>query len=211
MNILVIGAGGRTGHLAVERAIAAGHEITALLHEQKDAKHEPHFPSGVEVIHGDVRNPTRLDQVMLGRHAVIDALGGHKPWAETHIEENAAKVIVEVMKRNQVKRLIAISVLGAGDSKDQASWPYEHLLMPTFLRGAMPDKEAMEAEVKASGLDFVLVRPPMLTDADPTGDIRIVPPGETAHKLTRADLAQFLVDQLTSDQYLGQAVTVANS
>ncbi len=210
MNILVIGAGGKTGHLVVERAIAAGHEITALLHEEKDAKHEPHFPSRVEVIHGDVRNPTRLDQVMAGKHAVIDALGGHKPWAETHMEEDAARVLIDVMKREGVKRLVAISVLGVGESKGQATWAYEHLLMPTFLRGAMPDKEAMEAEVKASGLEFVLVRPPMLTDADAKGDIHIVPPGETAHTLTRADLAQFLVDQLTSNQYLGQAITIAN-
>jgi putative NADH-flavin reductase len=164
----------------------------------------------VELIHGDVRNPSRLDQIMPGQDAVIDAIGGDKPFLETDLESSAARVLIDVMLRNHVKRLIVISVLGAGDSKQQAGFFYEHLLMPVFLRGAVPDKERMEQEVETSGLDFVIVRPPMLSDADPTGIIYIVTQNEKATKITRADLAQFLVDQLTSNQYLGQAVTIEN-
>ena len=211
MKVLVVGAGGKTGKLVVQQAVLAGHQVTALVHADEEHKEKEHFPDAVDVIHGDARNPSRLDQVMTGQHAVIDAIGGHTPFLQTDLEASAAKVIVDVMKRNQVKRLIVISVLGVSESKDQAPGMYEHLLMPIYLRGALPDKANMEAAVEHSGLDFVIVRPPVLSDSNATGNVYVVPPGKTAHKITRADLAQFLVDQLTSDTYLGQEVTVANS
>ncbi len=211
MKVLVIGAGGKTGKLVVDRALAAGHQVTALIHANEEHQEKEHFPGNVDIVHGDARNPSRLDQVMTGQHAVIDTIGGHTPFLKTDLEASSAKVIVDVMKRNQVKRLIVISVLGVGDSKDQAPGMYEHLLMPLYLRGALPDKANMEATVEHSGLDFVIVRPPVLSDADPSGNVYVVPPGKTAHKIIRADLAQFLVDQLTSDTYLGQEVTIANS
>ena len=211
MNVLVIGAGGKTGKLVVERALAAGHQVTALVHADEEHKDKEHFPEAVDLVHGDARNPSRLDQVMTGQHAVIDTIGGHTPFLKTDLEASSAKVIVDVMKRNHVKRLIIISVLGVGESKDQAPGMYEHLLMPVYLRGAIPDKANMEAAVEHSGLDFVIVRPPVLSDSAATGDVYIVPPGKLAHKITRADLAQFLVDQLTSNTYLGQEVTIANS
>ena len=69
----------------------------------------------------------------------------------------------------------------------------------------------MEAEVKASGVEWVLVRPPILTDDAATGSIKVFTEEEVAHKITRGDLAQFLVDQITSDTYVGQAVVIANS
>ena len=210
MKILVVGAAGKTGRLVVDRALAAGHQVVALVHSPEDEEKHP-LPSGAEVIHGDVQNPTRLEHAMQGCTAVIDTLGGKTPWKATELEANAAKVVLEVMARVGAKRLIVISVVGAGTSKDQAPWAYEHILMPTYLRGAVKDKDAMEAEVSHSNVEWVLVRPPVLNDHEPTGSVRVVPTGEIAHKITRADLAQFLVDQLTSNQYLGQAVTVANT
>jgi putative NADH-flavin reductase len=208
MKVLVLGAGGKTGRLVIERAVAAGHTVTALAHTVNEKEQ---FPDSVNLVHGDVRNPSRLDQVMTGQDAVIDTLGGKTPWAETDLESSAADVVIEVMKRNDVKRLVVVSVLGEGDSEEQAGWFYQHLMMPTFLRGALKDKAAMEQKVEASGLDFVIVRPPVLSDSDPTGMVKIVSTGETARKITRGDLAQFLVDQLTSDVYLSQEITVANS
>ena len=210
MKILVVGAAGKTGRLVVDEAIAAGHRVTALVHDPKEDQKQP-FPAGVDVVHGDVQNPSRLEHAMEGCAAVIDTLGGKTPWKSTELESGAARVILEVMARVGAKRLVVISVLGAGESEAQAPWMYEHILVPTYLRGAVADKNEMEAEVRASPVEWVLVRPPVLNDHEPTGSIRIVPPAETAHKITRGDLAKFLVEQLTSNSYVGQAVTVANS
>ena len=211
MKLLVIGAAGKTGKLIVERAVAAGHHVSALTHVHEDGNpKEESFAPGVDVIHGDARNPSRLDQVMAGQDAVIDAIGGTTPFLDTDLETSSAKVVIDVMKRNNVKRLIVISVMGAGDSKEHAGFFYEHLLIPTFLRGAIKDKESMEAAIEQSGLDFLIVRPPMLSDSDAKGQVHIVTGEEKATGITRADLAQFLVDNLESTQYLGQAVTITN-
>ena len=69
----------------------------------------------------------------------------------------------------------------------------------------------MEEEVRQSMVEWVLVRPPMLTDGDATGRVRVVPEGEKAGKITREDLAGFLVEQLTSPLYEGQAVVIENA
>lgn len=210
MKVLVIGAGGKTGRLVVDQAVAAGHTVSALIHSAEDAQKHP-FPSAVEVVTGDVRNPTSLRTAMEGCEGVIETLGGSTPFLDTDLETSAARAILEVMKQVGAKRLVVISVMGAGDSKDQAGFFYEHLLMGVFLRGAMKDKNAMESEVRHSDVEWVLVRPPVLSDSEATGSIRIVSGGEKGHKVTRGDLARFLVDQLTSNTHLRQAVVVENS
>ncbi len=212
MKVLVVGAGGKTGKLVVERAVAAGHHVTAFLHRHDDEKQDnPDFPAGVEIVHGDVRNPSRLDTAMAGVQAVIDCIGGTKPFLKTDLETASAEAILNGMFRNGAKRLIAISVLGVGDSKDEGTWFYEHVMVPTFLHGASRDKEHMEDNIERSGLEYIIVRPPILSDSDPTGQIKVIDHGETAHKITRGDLAKFLVENLESSTYLNQIVTVANS
>ena len=212
MRVLVIGAAGKTGKLVVERAVAAGHTVTALVHqhEKPDAHKNEDFPAGVDIIHGDVLNPSRLNQVMTGQNAVIDTIGGTTPYRETDLETSSAIAIINAMKAAGAKRLLVISSLGVGDSLQHAGFFYEHILMPTFLRGSIPDKQNMESAVDHSGLEFVIVRPPVLSDSDAKGSVLVVEGEEKASSLTRADLAQFLVHQLQSSQYLGQSITIAN-
>jgi len=85
--------------------------------------------------------------------------------------------------------------------------------MRTFLRGLLVDKAGMEAEIQSSNLNWTLVRPPMLTDREKTGIARVLTAegGEKAHKIGRADLAAFMVQQLESGRYLRQAVTVTTT
>ena len=206
MNLLIIGAAGETGRLAVERAVAAGHAVTAFVHDPSD--YSP--PAGVRVVGGDAQDATKLAEAVAGQDAVLDAIGGHTPYLKTDLERNVARSVVEAMSKHGVRKLVVISMLGVGDSEDQAGFFYEHLLMPTFLRGATPDKEAMESAVEQGGVDYVIVRPPLLTHGEATGKVRVVAEGEKAGSITRADLAAFLVDQLASDQYAKQAVTVEN-
>lgn len=209
MKVLVIGAAGKTGRLVVDRSLAAGHSVKALVHDTESLEKTP-FAEGVHLVQGDVHDAETVRQAVAHCDAVIDTLGGKTPWLKTDLESSAARAVLKAMSETGAKRLIAISVLGAGDSGPQSPFWYEHLFLPTFLHGALPDKNAMEAEVKASGVEWVLVRPPILTDDAPTGSVTIITAGETAHTITRSDLAQFMVDQLTSDAHLGSAVVVAN-
>lgn len=204
MNVLIFGASGKTGKLTVERALAAGHAVTVFLHTPGDQ------PAKVRVLTGDAADPEAVRNAVADQDAVIDSIGGKTPYKATDLETTAARNIVAAMQKERVRRLIVVSMMGIGNSLEQAPFWYHYLLMPTYLHGATQDKTAMEAAVTAGGLDFVIARPPVLSDDPAQGSYTIIPAPATAHKITRADLAQFLVDSLIQNQYLGQAVVVAN-
>ena len=206
MKILVIGAAGKTGEALVQQALAAGHEVTAFVHDDSDYRRD-----GVRVVEGDVLDSAKIDPAVAGQDAVLDAIGGSTPYKETTLETNAARNVMDAMRRNGVRRLVVTSAMGVGESKENAGFLYEHLLMPTFLRGTVKDKTGMEAEVKASDLDWIIVRPAILTDGEATGNVKVfsAETSETAHKISRADVAAFMLQQLTSDTHLRQAVTIA--
>ena len=206
MKVIVFGAGGKTGTHVVEKALAAGHQVTIFVHTAP-----PQSDLRVRLITGDASNPGHVRAAISGHDAVIDTIGGRTPYKATELEQTAARNIVQAMKLEGVRRLEVVSMMGIGDSIDQTPFWYEYLLLPTFLHGATKDKTAMEATIESSNLDFLIARPPILTDDPATGTIQIITGDHKGHKITRADLAQFLVDQLTSPQYLGQAVLVANT
>ncbi len=207
MNVLIIGAAGKTGSIVVERAVAAGHHVTAFVHDAATYR----APANVRVVAGDASDQASVDKAMAGQDAVIDTIGGKAPYRTTTLERSVAGAVVAAMKANGVKRVIVISAFGVGDSADQAGWFVEHVIVPTWLRGSTEDKAAMEAIIRASGFAFVIVRPAMLTDDDATGSVKVFQGHDTAHKISRADVAQFCVDQLTRDDHVGRAVTIANA
>ena len=185
MKVLVIGAAGKSGEALVNEALATGHEVTAFVRGAAQYK-----KANVRVVAGDVLDAAAIDVAVAGQDAVIDA-----------------------MRRNGVRRLLKISVVGAGESVKNAGFFNEHVLMRTFLRGLLVDKAGMEAEIEGSNLDWTLVRPPMLTDREKTGVARVLSTegGEKAHKIGRADLAAFMIQQLESSRYVRQAVTVTTT
>jgi len=208
MKVLVIGAAGRSGEAVVNEALAAGHTVTAFV--RAGGRYQK---ANVRVVAGDVLDAAAVNAAVTGQDAVIDALGGKTPWKVTTMETIAAHNIVSAMQQNGVRRLLKISVVGAGESVKNAGFFNEHLLMRTFLRGLLVDKAGMEAEIEASSLDWTLVRPPMLTEHEKTGVARVLSTegGEKAHKIGRADLAAFMVQQLESRRYVRQAVTVTTT
>lgn len=208
MKVLVIGAAGRSGEAVVNEALAAGHKVTAFVRGAASYK-----KANVRVVAGDVLEADAVELAVAGQDAVIDALGGKTPWKVTTMETNAAHNIVQAMRRNGVQRLLKISVVGAGESVKNAGFFNKHVLMRTFLKGLLVDKAGMEAEIESSNLDWTLVRPPMLTDGKKTGVARVLSTegGEKAHKIGRADLAAFMVQQLESNRYVRQALTVTTT
>ncbi len=207
MKILVIGAAGKTGTAVVERAVAAGHEVTAFVRKADGYK-----GPNVRVIEGDATDSAVIEKAVAGQDAVLDTIGGKTPYKATTLEESAARTIIASMQRNGVRRLVVTSMIGEGESEANATI-YERLLVATFLRGADKDKAAMESAVEASDLDWVILRPALLSDDPATGNVRVFPAesGDKAHKITRADLAAFMIAQLSNNEHLRQAVTIANS
>lgn len=205
MKVLVVGAAGKTGRAVVDQAVAAGHEVTALVHG--DGYQVP----GVTVHVGDASDAATMEAAVAGQDAVVDTVGGKTPDQPTTLETDVATAVVAAMAHHGVRRLVATSVVGEGESI--ANTPdFIKDLMTGFLSESTKDKAAMEDVVRASDLDWIITRPPVLTDDPATGDVRVltVDSGEMASTITRADLAAFTVAQLDSDEHLRQAVTITN-
>ena len=204
MNVLVVGAAGKTGQLVVEQALAAGHQVTAYVHRAAT------YPrTDVRVVEGDATDAAAMTAAALGQDAVLDTIGGKTPYKITTLETDVARAVIAAMQQHGVRRLVVTSMLGVKDSLRNAGLLLR-VLVPTFLRGADQDKTHMEGAVKASGLDWIILRPAILTDDPKQGSVKIFSPksGAKAHSISRADVAAFMVAQLTTDEHLRQTVGI---
>ncbi|MGA7157128.1 MAG: NAD(P)H-binding protein [Acidobacteriaceae bacterium] len=205
MNVLIVGATGKTGSLVVQRALAQGHTASVLVRDPIKFN----VPN-VRVFTGNATNPSDVHAAMPGQQAVIETIGGKTPYKSTTLETDAINAIISGMLEEHVPRLVSVTMMGIGTSRLQSPFWYKNLLMPTFLRGSTRDKTCKETAIRNSNLDYIIVRPPILKDAAATNNTRILGPAAIGHTITRADLATFLVDQLTTDANLNQSVTVVN-
>ena len=196
MRILVVGATGATGRAIVAQALARGHEVTALVRnpDRLEVRHEH-----LRVIQGDVLDPTAVDTAVAGQEAVVSALG-HKRWMiPTRILSAGTANILAAMQRHGVRRYIGMTSLGVGDSWWRMGLYYTLFVLPVILQFYFWDKHRQEKLVRASGLDWTLVRPGALTNGKPRGNWRaareVGNPLWTV-RIARADVAHFLLDQL---------------
>lgn len=206
MKVLIVGAAGKTGRAVTDRAVQAGHEVTAFVHSAAG-----YDVSGVDVRSGDANDMAAIAPAIMGQDAVINTVGGKTPFKVTTLEASIAATIVAAMQQHGVRRLVVTSMVGEGDSAANTPF-YVKILLATFLRGANRDKAEMESTVRGSELDWVITRPAILTEKPATGDVRVFSADsrDKAHSITRSDLSSFLVAQLTSDEHLRRAVTIAN-
>lgn len=202
MKVLVLGATGGTGRLIVRDALAKGHSIVALVRSNARA---PNLP-GANVVDGDARDEAALLQALDGCDAVVSSLGtGMSPFfREVTLLSIATGALVAAMTQSGVRRLVCITGLGAGDTRGHGGFLYDRLILPLLLRNVYEDKDRQEAAIRGSSLDWVIVRPVILTDAPARGNVRAVTNLAGVHggKIARADVARFVVDQLTSDTWL---------
>ena len=198
MKIALFGATGGTGQQLLEQAIKSGHQVTALVRDPAKLERKN---SALTVIAGNVLQPADVDKVVSGADAVICSLGNTSNNPDMMVTQGTRNII-DAMQRLNVRRLLVVSSLGVGDSKDQVPFFFK-VLMKTALRKTMEDKEAQEAAVRASRLDWTIVRPGGLTNDPPTGTYR-VGADLTAGRITRADVADFILKELTRNEYIQQ-------
>ncbi len=205
MKIAVFGATGGTGQQIVAQALEAGHIVQALVRD----------PSRLALTHpnlalttGDVLDAQAVASTVQGADAVIVTLGNtanNPDW----IVSDGTRVVIAAMQEQQVRRLVVVSSIGVGDSKNQVPFAFK-MLMSTVLKKPMEDKERQEQLVRDSGLDWIIVRPGGLTDGPKTGAYKAGADGSVkAGQISRADVADFVLKQLTDTTYLHQAPAVS--
>jgi putative NADH-flavin reductase len=209
MNVVIFGSTGRTGRRLVTGALARGHMVTAVARkpEKVTVTHER-----LRVLRADVLDYASVDLAVAGQDAVLVALGADSLRRPTAAPSQGVQHIIMAMKKHGVRRLICLSAAGVGLQPDpNLSFFFRHIFRPLRLRNMLAELRHMEVNVRQSGLDWTLVRPPWITYGQATGRYR-VEPGYTlplGRRIARADLADFMLKQLESTEHVGHAVAIA--
>ncbi|WP_462320347.1 NAD(P)-dependent oxidoreductase [Halochromatium sp.] len=203
MKIALFGATGGTGRQVLNQGLEKGYAFRALA-RSPDALEQV---QGLEIIAGDVRDSAAVERCVTGTDTVICVLGSH--GGAEPIEAEGTKQIIDVMRALGVKRLIAVTSLGVGDSREQVP-AFFRVIMQLTLKKIMAAKEAQEQLIRGSGLDWTIVRPGGLTDGPATGSyLSGTDKSIKATRISRADVADFVLQQLVDTRYLRQAPAVS--
>jgi len=203
MNILIVGATRGIGRQLLEQALAAGHTVTALVRTPRRLalRHER-----LKVVKGDILDPDSVALAMSGQYAVCCTIGVKAPWIRVTVFSEGTRNLLQAMKNAGVKRLVCVTGIGAGDSRGHGGFLYDSIFYPLLLKPIYADKDRQESLIKASNLDWTIVRPGFLTNGPSTKSYRMLTDltGIRAGRISRADVAHFILNELESNRYLRQ-------
>ncbi|WP_315790428.1 SDR family oxidoreductase [Fischerella sp. JS2] len=201
MKLLIFGSTGSIGRQLVEQALEQGHAVTAFARDpaKLDIKH-----ANLKVVQGDVMDFASVEKAVQGQDAVLCVLGSSGKRKGT-IRSEGTRQIIRAMEKTGIQRFICQTTLGAGDSWGNLNFFWKYIMFGTLLRDVFADHQRQESYVKQSRLDWTIVRPGAFVDGNRTGNYRHGFPGTdktSKLKISRADVADFLLKQLADDSYL---------
>lgn len=203
MNILIVGATRGIGRELVVQALASGNSVTALARhpERLVAQHER-----LRKVRGDILEAESVSGAMAGQNAVCCAIGVRTPWEQPGVFSKGTQRLLHAMKSNAVRRLVCVTGIGAGDSKGHGGFLYDRAFLPLLLKSVYADKDSQEALIRAADVDWTIVRPGFLTNGPLTRSYRVLTDlaGVTAGRISRADVAHFMLEELLANRYLRQ-------
>jgi putative NADH-flavin reductase len=216
MKLIVFGATGATGRLFTESALAAEHSVTAFV---RNSKRLPISHSSLRIIEGDVMDPASVASALPGHEASICALGtmpegkGDSARRQPGVPvcSIGTKNILDAMDSCGCRRILVESSASVGDSFF-TGFLGAGLIVRLALRQVMADKELQEAAITSSTCDWTILRPVKLTNATAKGKLRsgIDLRWSIASRVTRADVANYMVKILTDGSTYRKAITLKN-
>lgn len=209
MNITIFGATGRTGQLLVREALVRGHEVVA------HARSPERLGSPRErlaIVQGSILDVESISLALQGADAVISVLGPteNKPTFQV---SSGTELILRAMREQGVDRLVISAGAGVQVEQDQPGLLHAFIqaLVKVFSRWVYEDMVRTVATVRKSNINWTVVRVPMLIDGERTGNVRVGYVGKgVGARLSRADLANFMLDVAESDQYLHKAPVISS-
>ena len=208
MNIVVFGATGSIGALTVLKLLEDGHSVTAFS-RHPDALNLEH--PNLKRAAGDVTNVADVCLATEGSEAVIITLGSGRSRSG-RVRSEGTQQIIDAMQRYGVKRLVCQTTLGAGDSWSNLNFFWKRIMFGVLLRTVFEDHERQEQLVKASDLDWTIVRPSAFTNATPKGVLKVdISPDQRglALKISRKEVADFLITSITESRLLHRVVGIS--
>ncbi len=208
MQIVVFGSTGSLGTHIVQQALAAGHDVTAFTRRPQQIS--AWQTDKLHIFEGDVFNLRDVENAVSGKDAVLCALGD---GARGKVRAVGTWNIIQAMQRKQCERLICQTTLGLGDSWNNLDFFWKYVMFGFLLRKAFRDHEIQEKHILESGLDYTIVRPSAFADGPATQQYRVQFDSHARDlklKISRADVANFMLQQLNSDQFRRQVVSISN-
>lgn len=209
MKLTIFGATGGTGQELVKQALADGHMVTAYVRNPDKVKQQD---ERLAVVQGEMHESEKIAQAIAGADAVISALGPTSNTPERPLT-TGMKHIVAAMKKTGARRLITATGAGVADPNDkpQLIGRLFGLALRLFARHVLADSQGMVAAIRGSDLDWTLARAPRLNDNPGTGQLKVGYAGQgPGTQLARADFARFMLNQLSSDQWVNKAPMLSN-
>jgi uncharacterized protein YbjT (DUF2867 family) len=205
MRLLILGATGSVGRLVVEQGLARGHAVTA---QTRDAGRAASLLPGARIHAADPTDASALTPLCAGQDAVVFALGTDR-GGPTTLFSAATQALLAAMAAAGVSRLVAITGVGAGETRGHGGFLYDRLIFPLFTRHRYADKDRQEALIRASGTHWTILRPaPFATTPGeaPMQRVTAVTPATRLTRVTRAEVAAFALDCAEREIHVGEAV-----
>lgn len=210
MQILVIGASSGIGLETVKSALSSGYRVRAI---SRSVEQLPLAHPLLDKQKGDALNPADIRKCIAGVDAVIQTLGIKVAGlcGPVHLFSGATRILLPAMQQQGVRRLIAVTGFGAGDSRDSISF-LERLPFNLFLGRAYKDKDSQERLIKESELDWTIVRPGILINGPAQQRFNVLAePHEWRNGIiTRADVADFLLQEVCNPKYVHRCPVLVN-
>lgn len=201
MKIAIIGATHGIGLALAQAALVDGHEVTALA---RTPSRMPISNSRLRIVTGDALDPAAVLKVVEGQDVVCVCLGTTNITQKITMFSRNAEILAKALKPEQL--LITVTGLGAGDSKGHCGFWCDRIFLPIVLRRMYDDKDRQEDIIKGEIARWIIVRPGFLNNGPRTGRYRALTDLRGIHggRVSRADVADFMLSQAKSPQFIGQ-------
>lgn len=205
MKVVIFGANGKTGLHLVEQALESGHEVVAYIRKAGSIK----FQKNLKIIVGNLNETLKIKDAISGADACICALGGGSLTHHAIEIKQGVENIISAMEQLNIPKFIYMSSIGAGESRLLMAQPFRFLVCNLILSVPLADHNSNEEKIFNSKLNWTIVRPGSLTDGSKTGNLQHgtqIKPMKGNRRISRANVAAFMLQQLTDDHYSKKAV-----
>ena len=211
--ITIFGANGATGRLVVRQSLAAGHEVTAVT---RNPEQFPVRGAGLAIVGADVADEAATARAIEGADVVLSSVGVPFTRGPITVYSTAAATIIAGMVRHGVKRLAVVSSTAVEPhARAEGGFMLNRVMQPliakTIGKTTYSDMREMERLVRESGVDWTIIRPSGLFDADVVTDYRVGDGQLDGVFTSRADLADLLARQAAEDRFVGKTIEITTS
>jgi putative NADH-flavin reductase len=209
LKIAIFGATGKVGRHLLGQALERGGEVTVLARDASKLSTSRH--ERLKVVQGDVLVPNDVEQAVEGTDAILSALG-HASTSPRDVLTEGTKNIVAAMSKHGVRRLVSLTGAGVRDPRDEPKLVDRAIgwLLKLLQRDLLEDSMEQAQVIRESGLGWVIVRAPVLNEGEKRREYRVGYVGkESGTRLSRADVADFMLEQTTDDTFLHQAPVIS--